>query len=132
MKNSTSSPVKAKSSITSSLSSPSKKLSKKQQKLAEAAKDTRCISQYFGKKQVDSSQMKGNVSSNSDVATSQDQSPSSSDTDFMTHLSNSADVSESADVVVFPSVNESPVEQMPTPDETEMVPEVSKDHEMKG
>ncbi|KAI4881295.1 hypothetical protein NFI96_008480 [Prochilodus magdalenae] len=49
------------SSKTTTLSSPSKKagkaLSKKQQKLAEAAKDTHCISQYFGKK-MDSSQRK--------------------------------------------------------------------------
>ncbi|XP_057202037.1 ATP-dependent DNA helicase Q5 isoform X2 [Triplophysa rosa] len=124
MKSSTSSPVKAKSSTTSSLSSPSKKLSKKQQKLAEAAKDTRCISQYFGKTQVDSRQMKGNVSSNSDVATSQDQTPSSSDTDFITLKS------ESAAVVEIPSANKSPEEHMPTPDE--MDPEVSKDHVMKG
>ncbi|XP_056609102.1 ATP-dependent DNA helicase Q5 isoform X2 [Triplophysa dalaica] len=130
MKSSTSSPVKAKSSTTSSLSSPSKKLSKKQQKLAEAAKETRCISQYFAKKQVDSSQMKGNVSSNSDVATSHYQPTLSSDTFFITLKSHSADVSESAAIVEIPSVNESPVKQIPSPDEME--PEVSKDHEMKG
>lgn len=136
MKSSTLSPVKALSSTTSSLSSPSKKLSKKQQKLAEAAKDTRCISQYFGKKQIDSSQMKGDVSSelrerNSDVATSQDQPLSSSHTDFRMLKSNSTDASESAAAVEIASVNESPEEYIHKPDELEIDPEVPKDQEMK-
>lgn len=44
-------------SVSSSSSSPSKRsgkaLNKKQQKLAEAAKNSHCISQYFGKKMMD-------------------------------------------------------------------------------
>lgn len=47
--NNNTSPIKAKNS---SSSSPSKRLSRKQQKLAEAARDTRLISMYFGKKQA--------------------------------------------------------------------------------
>ncbi|XP_062840996.1 ATP-dependent DNA helicase Q5 [Trichomycterus rosablanca] len=53
-------------SKTSPVSSPSKKsnkaLSKKQQKLAEAAKDSHCISHYFGKKIVNSTQKQEPVS----------------------------------------------------------------------
>lgn len=50
--NNNTSSIKAKSGSSSSLNSPSKKLSRKQQKLAEAARDTRLISLYFGKKQA--------------------------------------------------------------------------------
>lgn len=50
-------------SKTTSSNSPTKKagkaLSKKQQKLAEAAKDSHCISRYFGKKMMDSTQRSG-------------------------------------------------------------------------
>ncbi|KAB5554023.1 hypothetical protein PHYPO_G00045330 [Pangasianodon hypophthalmus] len=50
-------------SVSSSSSSPSKKLgkalSKKQQKLAEAAKNSHCISQYFGKKMMDDTPKNG-------------------------------------------------------------------------
>lgn len=47
--NNNTSPIKTKNS---SSSSPSKRLSRKQQKLAEAARDTRLISMYFGKNQA--------------------------------------------------------------------------------
>ncbi|CAM4416642.1 unnamed protein product [Leuciscus chuanchicus] len=87
------SPIKAKTSTTSSLSSPSKRLSKKQQKLAEAAKDMRCISQYFGKKQVDAPQMKGgNVKSEPEEERSPHHSPSPDLTDFITMTNTSMDV----------------------------------------
>ncbi|XP_017350184.2 ATP-dependent DNA helicase Q5 [Ictalurus punctatus] len=50
-------------SVLSSSSSPSKRsgksLSKKQQKLAEAAKNSHCISQYFGKKMMDDTPKNG-------------------------------------------------------------------------
>ncbi|TSK87545.1 ATP-dependent DNA helicase Q5 [Bagarius yarrelli] len=55
---------KTSQSVSSSTSSPSKRsgkaLSKKQQKLAEAAKNSHCISQYFGKKVMDD-QTNGNA-----------------------------------------------------------------------
>ncbi|KAK3519837.1 hypothetical protein QTP70_006673 [Hemibagrus guttatus] len=54
---------KTSSSVSSSSSSPSKRsgkaLSKKQQKLAEAAKNSHCISQYFGKKVMDETPKNG-------------------------------------------------------------------------
>ncbi|KAG1935517.1 ATP-dependent DNA helicase Q5 [Pimephales promelas] len=87
------SPFKAKASATSSLSSPSKRLTKKQQKLAEAAKDMRCISQYFGKKQVGASQLKtGSVKSEPEEERSPHHSPSPDLTDFMTMNNTSMDV----------------------------------------
>ncbi|KAK7174205.1 hypothetical protein R3I93_001411 [Phoxinus phoxinus] len=87
------SPIKAKTSSTSSLSSPSKRLTKKQQKLAEAAKDMRCISQYFGKKQVDAPQMKGgSVKSEPEEERSPHHSPSPDLTDFTTTDNTSMDV----------------------------------------
>lgn len=85
------SPIKA--STTSSLSSPSKRLTKKQQKLAEAAKDMRCISQYFGKKQADASQMKGgSVKSEPEEERSPHHSPSPDLTDFKPMSNTSMDV----------------------------------------
>lgn len=49
--------------VSSSSSSPSKRsgkaLNKKQQKLAEAAKNSHCISQYFGKKMIDDTPKNG-------------------------------------------------------------------------
>ncbi|XP_043091686.1 ATP-dependent DNA helicase Q5 isoform X2 [Puntigrus tetrazona] len=73
-----SSPIKAKSS-------PSKRLTKKQQKLAEAAKDTRRISQYFGKKQVDTAQTKaGSVTSEPEEEVPQNHSSLLNNTDLIT------------------------------------------------
>ncbi|XP_052408031.1 ATP-dependent DNA helicase Q5 isoform X1 [Carassius gibelio] len=94
------SPIKAKTSTTSPLSSPSKKLTKKQQKLAEAAKDMRRISQYFGKKQVDTAQMKtGSVISEPEEEVSQNHSSSPNHTDLITKISTSTDVETSTGVL---------------------------------
>lgn len=133
IKSSTSSPVKAKNSTTSSLSSPNKKLTKKQQKLAEAAKDTRCISQYFGKKQVDTIQIKGGNVSSSELReeSSGSQDHPSSSSDFITVKSNSADVLGSDGLLENHAMNVSPpLEAMPKQDE--MDPEVSTDPGIEG
>lgn len=65
------------SKAAASSSSPSKKcnktLSKKQQKLAEAAKDSHCISDYFGKKLVNSTQKQEPEESETFTETAQDE-----------------------------------------------------------
>ncbi|XP_051996086.1 ATP-dependent DNA helicase Q5 [Xyrauchen texanus] len=139
---STSSSVKAKSSTTSSLSSPSKRLTKKQQKLAEAAKDIRCISQYFGKKHIESSQIKeGSVlpepkEESPVVVTSQDHSPSSNVNDFTAMNSNFIDAestSENAGLMEKTDVNvRPPAEVTPKLDEMGLIPEVTADQELEG
>ncbi|XP_051742135.1 ATP-dependent DNA helicase Q5 [Ctenopharyngodon idella] len=112
--------IKANTNSTSSLSSPSKKLTKKQQKLAESAKDMRCISQYFGKKQVDATQVKGgSVISEPEEESSRHHSPSPNLTDFTTMNSTSMDVESISenDATAYASP---PAEEMPSRDETAM------------
>ncbi|XP_065119144.1 ATP-dependent DNA helicase Q5 isoform X2 [Paramisgurnus dabryanus] len=133
IKSSTSSPVKAKSSTTSSLSSPNKKLTKKQQKLAEAAKDTRCISQYFGKKQVDTIQIKGGNVSPSELREESSGSQDHSSSDFITLKSNSTDVSGSGGPLENPAMNASPpLEPTVKREEMDLDPEVSTDPGIEG
>ncbi|XP_073699986.1 ATP-dependent DNA helicase Q5 [Garra rufa] len=123
-----SSPIKAKTSMTSSLSSPSKRLTKKQQKLAEAAKDMRCISQYFGKKQVDTTQAKaGSVVSEPEEEGSQNHSPLPNDTDLITKNSTSTDVESVSENVAAVLLQKSPdLEEMP------MDIEITADQEVQG
>ncbi|RXN29452.1 ATP-dependent DNA helicase Q5 [Labeo rohita] len=127
-----SSPIKAKTSTTSSLSSPSKKLTKKQQKLAEAAKDMRCISQYFGKKQVDTTQTKtGSAISEPEEEGSENRSPLPNDTDFITINSMPTDVENTSENVT--AVHMSPsAEEMPNQDETPMDTEITSNQDVQG
>lgn len=113
-----SSPIKANTNSTSSLSNP--KLTKKQQKLAESAKDMRCISQYFGKKQVDATQVKGgSVISEPEEESSRHHSPSPNLNDFQTMNSTSMDVESISenDAIVYVSPS---AEETPSRDETAM------------
>ncbi|XP_067313424.1 ATP-dependent DNA helicase Q5 isoform X2 [Pseudorasbora parva] len=108
-----SSPIKDKTSTTSSLSSPSKRLTKKQQKLAEAAKDMRCISQYFGKKQDDATHVKG-VKSEPEEERSRHPSPSPNLNEFIAMDVESISENEAAS-------HASPTaEETPSRDETAM------------
>ncbi|KAL0198576.1 hypothetical protein M9458_007116, partial [Cirrhinus mrigala] len=127
-----SSPIKAKTSTTSSLSSPSKRLTKKQQKLAEAAKDMRCISQYFGKKQVDTTQTKtGSVISEPEEEGSQNRSPLPNDTDFITMNSMSTDVENTSENITAVHMSAS-AEEMPNQDETPTDTEITSNQEVHG
>ncbi|XP_058625610.1 ATP-dependent DNA helicase Q5 isoform X2 [Onychostoma macrolepis] len=129
-----SSPIKAKTSMTSSLSSPSKRLTKKQQKLAEAAKDMRRISQYFGKKQVDTTQMKaGRVISEPEEEGSHNHSPLPNDTDLITKTSTSTDAENISENVTAALLQMSPsAEETPNRDETPMNSEVTADQSVQG
>ncbi len=125
------SPIKAKTSMTSSLSSPSKRLTKKQQKLAEAAKDMRCISQYFGKKQVDNTQMKaGRVISEPEEEGSHNHSYLPNHTDVIRKTSTSTDserVSENVTAAQSPSA-----EETLNRDGTPMNSEITADQAVQG
>ncbi|KAL1277591.1 hypothetical protein QQF64_024264, partial [Cirrhinus molitorella] len=123
-----SSPIKAKTSTTSSLSSPSKRLTKKQQKLAEAAKDMRCISQYFGKKQVDTNQTKaGSVISEPEEEGSPNHSPLPNDTDLITKNSTSTDIES-----ISENVADVLLQTSPNRDETPVNTENTADQEDQG
>uniref|UniRef100_A0A671KB72 ATP-dependent DNA helicase n=1 Tax=Sinocyclocheilus anshuiensis TaxID=1608454 RepID=A0A671KB72_9TELE len=129
-----SSPIKAKTSMTSSLSSPSKKLTKKQQKLAEAAKDMRRISQYFGKKQVDTTQTKaGSVISEPEEEGSQNHSPLPNHTDLITKNSTSTDVESVSENVTAVLLQKSPsAEETANRDGTPMNTEITADQAVQG
>lgn len=129
-----SSPIKAKTSMTSSLGSPSKRLTKKQQKLAEAAKDMRRISQYFGKKQVDTTQMKaGSVISEPEEEGSQNHSSLPNHTDFITKNNISTDAESVSENVTAALLQKSPsAEETPNRDETPMNSEITADQAVQG
>uniref|UniRef100_A0A673G622 ATP-dependent DNA helicase n=1 Tax=Sinocyclocheilus rhinocerous TaxID=307959 RepID=A0A673G622_9TELE len=129
-----SSPIKAKTSMTSSLSSPSKRLTKKPQKLAEAAKDMRRISQYFGKKQVDTTQTKaGSVISEPEEEGSQNHSPLPNHTNLITKNSTSTDVESVSENVTAVLLQKSPsAEETANRDGTPMNTEITADQAVQG
>lgn len=129
-----SSPIKAKTSMTSSLGSPSKRLTKKQQKLAEAAKDMRRISQYFGKKQVDTTQTKAeSVISEPEEEGSQNHSSLPNHTDFITKNNISTDAESVSENVTAALLQKSPsAEETPNRDETPMNSEITADQAVQG
>uniref|UniRef100_A0A9J7YQW9 ATP-dependent DNA helicase n=2 Tax=Cyprinus carpio TaxID=7962 RepID=A0A9J7YQW9_CYPCA len=125
-----SSPIKAKTSTTSPLSSPSKKLTKKQQKLAEAAKDMRRISQYFGKKQVDTPQTKaGSVISEPEEEGSQNHTPLPNHTDLITKNSTSTDEESVTAVLLQKSPS---AEETASRDGTPINTEITADRAVHG
>uniref|UniRef100_A0A8C1XCZ6 ATP-dependent DNA helicase n=1 Tax=Cyprinus carpio TaxID=7962 RepID=A0A8C1XCZ6_CYPCA len=125
-----SSPIKAKTSTTSPLSSPSKKLTKKQQRLAEAAKDMRRISQYFGKKQVDTPQTKaGSVISEPEEEGSQNHTPLPNHTDLITKNSTSTDEESITAVLLQKSPS---AEETASRDGTPINTEITADRAVHG